>query len=49
MLLNGSNRVFDSTAKEPYLYKNNQWFSYDDTQSFKQKVFLLYLKEKIFF
>lgn len=36
-LNNGWTRVWDDEQKGPYKYKDNQWFSYDDTRSIGDK------------
>ncbi|KAF7993192.1 hypothetical protein HCN44_006252 [Aphidius gifuensis] len=35
---NGGNRVFDNETKTPYVYKSNEWISFDDTTSIKKKI-----------
>ncbi|OUC41558.1 chitin binding Peritrophin-A domain protein [Trichinella nativa] len=42
----GGQRYWDEESRTPYLVYNNQWFTYDDEQSFKEK--LNWLKEEEF-
>ncbi|KAF7632869.1 Glyco_18 domain-containing protein [Meloidogyne graminicola] len=46
MLANGAKSVYDESAQVPYLYQNDEWFSYDDVQSYKKK--LKWLKTQAF-
>lgn len=38
LLNNGATRVYSKQQQAPYLYINNQWMGYDDTESLKAKV-----------
>ncbi|KRZ92106.1 putative chitinase 3, partial [Trichinella sp. T8] len=46
MIKVGGQRYWDEESRTPYLVYNNQWFTYDDEQSFKEK--LNWLKEEEF-
>ncbi|XP_003376274.1 putative chitin binding Peritrophin-A domain protein [Trichinella spiralis] len=46
MIKAGGQRYWDEESRTPYLVYNNQWFTYDDEQSFKEK--LNWLKEEEF-
>ncbi|KRX99249.1 putative chitinase 3 [Trichinella pseudospiralis] len=38
MIKAGGQRYWDEESRTPYLVHNNQWFTYDDEQSFKEKL-----------
>jgi len=38
MLAKGAKDFYDPYAQVPYLYKNGEWFSYDNQRSYFQKI-----------